>query len=434
MTGVRIGVVGGSIAGCATGVSLARAGFSVTILERSSRRLEERGSGIVLPRATVDLLKERELVDPDFAGLPLDAWEWRSRDGGHTGRVAFRQPLGGEAHHWGSVYRQFRKRVPEELYRAGSTVVSVAEPPGGNVVDVICEDGERFEFDVLVGADGYRSTIRGLVKSAGEPQYAGYPAWRGLVDEKDIDHAALAERTVQMVGVPHGQMAVYMVPGPDGDMRRGHRQLNWLIYDSTVPLDLVRSPDDGSGRVVVDAVAPGRLSAAQLRHLYELGDQHLPPWHRQIVLRTPQPYLQALHDLTLDSYTEGRTCLVGDAATIARPHTASGTSKAIQDSLALCDALQSAVSAEAGLASYHEARSAAGNALVRLGQDLGDEQVVHAPDWDALDADGYQALISGGAGGRTHFARKEPADPAHPSRTSPETLPTARPTKEHADR
>ncbi|MEW2455904.1 FAD-dependent oxidoreductase [Streptomyces albus] len=58
--GSHVAVVGGSIAGCAAAVALARAGREVTVFERSRGGLRDRGAGITLPASLRD-----ELLDAD---------------------------------------------------------------------------------------------------------------------------------------------------------------------------------------------------------------------------------------------------------------------------------------------------------------------------------------------------------------------------------
>lgn len=47
--GSRIGIVGGSISGCGAAIALGRLGCDVTVFERSSGALRNRGSGIAIP-------------------------------------------------------------------------------------------------------------------------------------------------------------------------------------------------------------------------------------------------------------------------------------------------------------------------------------------------------------------------------------------------
>ena len=57
--GSRVGVIGGSIAGCATAIALERLGCDVQVFERSSGVLRDRGSGIAIPLALRDDLRRQ---------------------------------------------------------------------------------------------------------------------------------------------------------------------------------------------------------------------------------------------------------------------------------------------------------------------------------------------------------------------------------------
>ncbi|MGI9149281.1 MAG: NAD(P)-binding protein [Chloroflexota bacterium] len=63
---VRVGIIGGSIAGCAVAIELSRAGYDVAVFERSRGTLVGRGAGISLPMPTFRSLIARDLIDADF--------------------------------------------------------------------------------------------------------------------------------------------------------------------------------------------------------------------------------------------------------------------------------------------------------------------------------------------------------------------------------
>jgi 2-polyprenyl-6-methoxyphenol hydroxylase-like FAD-dependent oxidoreductase len=248
---------------------------------------------------------------------------------------------------------------------------------------VVLRDGSRHQFDLVVGADGYRSRTRLSIFPDSPPVYAGYPAWRGLVDEADgiVTDLSPVVDAMQSVGTTRGHCLFYFVPGANGETTEGHRRLNWLWYDAGVPDDVLGVTYDDKHRAQVAAIAPGEMTAAQLEYLHRIAGEQLPAWHADVVRRTPKPFAQQMFDLEPISYVSGNVCLIGDAASVARPHTGTGTTKAIQDGLALAAALADHDTIAEALAAYDRERCAAGRQLVQMGRMLGVEQVNEAPPW-----------------------------------------------------
>jgi 2-polyprenyl-6-methoxyphenol hydroxylase-like FAD-dependent oxidoreductase len=60
---MRVGVIGGSIAGCATAALLQRAGHDVIVFERSESDLVSRGAGILIVTAAWQDMMARGLID-----------------------------------------------------------------------------------------------------------------------------------------------------------------------------------------------------------------------------------------------------------------------------------------------------------------------------------------------------------------------------------
>ena len=93
-------------------------------------------------------------------------------------------------------------------------------------------DGSRETGDVLVAADGFRSVVRGQFLPEAQPIYAGYVAWRGLVEENALSPAtrdAIFQKF--MFHLPPGEQVIgYPVAGADNDLRPGHRNWNVLWY------------------------------------------------------------------------------------------------------------------------------------------------------------------------------------------------------------
>ena len=84
----------------------------------------------------------------------------------------------------------------------------------------------------LVGADGFRSNVRVDVLPEVKPLYAGYIAWRGLVDESALPAKVHADIFDAMVfGLPPNEQFIsYPVAGRDNDLRPGHRRCQLLPH------------------------------------------------------------------------------------------------------------------------------------------------------------------------------------------------------------
>ena len=91
---------------------------------------------------------------------------------------------------WDRLYRLLRETVPDERHHAGSAIESFEQDADG--VTVRLADGRRERADWLIGADGIRSTVRRQLLPDLEPAYAGYVAWRALIEESAMSAAARA--------------------------------------------------------------------------------------------------------------------------------------------------------------------------------------------------------------------------------------------------
>lgn len=401
---LRIGVVGGAIAGTTSAILLSRLGHTVTLFEKSQGELVDRGAGIGLPSVLVGQLKDLNLMDRDVRGANVVSGEdrdtvspriWCVKDGETPyGRYLGTQPMAAELHHWGVLYRQLFKRTANLDIRRGVEVLTVENRE--DCVALGLSTGSAEEFDLVIGADGYRSRVRAALFPAATPEHAGYFIWRGLLAESDIDDLAPIDSVMQTVGTPQGHAAFFLVPSINGATGRGERELNWAWYDPNIPAELMASAlNETSGASQVKSVNAGAQMPDVLRQrLNRLAEDQLPPWHRDVVLRTKAPYTQAIFDLELPDYIAGRVCLVGDSGSLARPHTVSGARKALQDSIALAEAVEQMESVSAALARYNGERPKAGNQLVGIGRLLGREQVFEAPDWNTMDENGFTEWVA----------------------------------------
>jgi 2-polyprenyl-6-methoxyphenol hydroxylase-like FAD-dependent oxidoreductase len=387
VAGIRVAIAGGSIAGCAAALALRRAGCEVTVYERSPGELKDRGAGVGIPIPLWDELVSAGYLDAAMPVCPTRARVWMTRDDeSRNGTVIWRQPSAAAVNNWGVLWRTLRACVPDDCYREGTAIEGVEAD--GDGASIAFGDGSRERFDLVIGADGYRSTVRGLVHPGSRPTYAGYLAWRGNIDESRLPDLGPLEEEGSFVTVcfPGGHGLFLLMPGFDYRNDRGHRRMNWVIY-SPAP--------DGTCFDDPASMPPGSVSDDLASFLDHLLDEHFPPYWAQVVRLTDAKFssVQPIYDHAIPKYVAGRALLIGDAATITRPHTASGATKALQDALTLERAWREHDSLDAALAAYDHERCVAGNELVELGRRLGRAQVEKTPDWTSMTADDFEAWI-----------------------------------------
>jgi len=385
--GLRVGVVGGSVAGSITAAELVRLGADVTVFERS-RHLEDRGAGIGLALSLIETLKERSLVDADMGYIPVFKRRFVIRcdeESPHLGRTIWEQSFAAVSTNWDVLYRQLRQRVPDAIFRQDCHVVSISQSLD-NEVSLELADGSRLPFEVVVCADGYDSLGRRTLFPAHEPRYVGYIIWRGLIPENRVADVAPFEGVRVFTVYEGGHAVFYLVPGRNGEQEIGSRRLNWGIYDKVTNEELQGILTDVEGIVRRGSLPPGAVSEAHVAYVHDLARTYFPRFAAQVIRATDKPFVQPIYEARVPAYHRGRICLIGDASTLARPHTGAGTVKAMTDALALSKALATQSSVEAALQVWDDEQCASGNQLVSLGQALGDALVTRVPDWSAMDS------------------------------------------------
>ncbi|MFE5856791.1 FAD-dependent monooxygenase [Streptomyces sp. NPDC056500] len=397
LRGLRAAVVGGSIGGCAATLALHRAGCrDTTVYERTTGALADRGVGVAVHAARYAELEAAGYLDASMPWVRLAERHWYVRDErAPLGRMLGSNAFPFRTYNWGPLWRELRARVPEGVrFRSGTPVLSVTESGAGAAVHT--EDGSE-PYDVVIGADGYRSVVRAAVCPAVEPRYAGYLAWRGAYPESRLpDSGSWPEHSCAYVVFSGGHVVIYRIPGADGDVR-----VNWVLY-TTAPVGPDIRRDDPS------SVPPRVLDGSARALLDELVKTRLPPfWATLITLtRAEELFVQPMYDFTATPGVRGGLALLGDAATVARPHTGAGAVKALQDASLLETALRGADGdLSSAMGRYDAARSAAGSSMVELGRQLGRALVEATPEWGALsrnelDAWWHRADAAGVFGGR----------------------------------
>jgi 2-polyprenyl-6-methoxyphenol hydroxylase-like FAD-dependent oxidoreductase len=356
-------IIGGSVGGLFAANMLRSTGWDAAVFERNPEELTGRGAGISTHPQLHAVTKRLGIPFDDSMGIRVNSVVFLDRDG----RAYDRRDTVRLMSSWGRVFASLRARMPEGSYHLSKSLTRVEQDRDG--VTAIFADGTSERGDLLVGADGGRSTVRELFLPDRQPEYAGYVAWRAMLDERDVPpdiHAQLFANYTYCL--PPGELFLaYPVPGRNNETQPGQRAYNIVWYRPTAPERLADFCTDATGRSHGTSIPPPLIrpdviawSKAQARAL-------VAPQVAEIFERDPRPFFQAIFDFISPRIVFGRVALLGDAAFLARPHPGAGTTKCAMDAENLADNI-AAHGLEAGLARYQREQGAFGAELVRQGQ------------------------------------------------------------------
>ena len=366
--GPRVVIVGGSMGGLLAGNLLHRAGCDVTVHERIDTELAERGAGIATHPGLHAALESMGLSIHEAFGNGLENRITLGTDGSILARYRLPQIMAT----WGHLYRLLRSSFPEERYVAGSNFTRFERR--GEGVRAHFEDGSGVDADLLIGADGVRSTVRPQLWPEAVPEYAGYVAWRGILDE---DRLSPEHRDILLshfiVCLPPGEHVVgYPVAGADGGISPGRRRFNIVWYRLTTAEQLRQMQTDASGHYHEAGIAPDLIQRSWIDRIRQDAEDRLPPCLAEPVNLAKGLFFQTIVDLEVPQMVQGRVAMLGDAAFSARPHTGMGVVKATGDAVRLAEAIEANPGDLArALSIYDEERTRYGRALVRFGRQLG---------------------------------------------------------------
>ena len=317
---LRIGIIGAGIGGLTAAVALRRAGFEPHIYEQAPE-LTEVGGGINLGPNAVRVLYRLGLGPGlDRVGVrPLVTHQRRWQDGCTLQKAPLNplcEQLYGAPHltlHRRDLLAVIASGLPSERIHLSHRLASFTNQ--GDTVEAWFDNGARISFDVLIGADGIRSTVRAGLFGNEAPVFAGCVAYRGLVPQEQIADLGLEQDNQSWVG-PGGHLVHYFVS-------RG-RLLNfvgWTEHDTW-------NREDWTDRATID------------RALAAFDGWH--PQVRHIIAAADTCFIWALFDRDpLPRWSIARTTLLGDACHPMYPFMGQGAAQAIEDGAALAACLAS---------------------------------------------------------------------------------------------
>lgn len=360
-------VIGGSLTGLAVAILLRRLGWDVHIYERSPNRLSDRGAGIVMQSATREILRLLGGKHDAQVAVPMAYRRYLNSDGSLLSSQVMPQLMTS----WGLLYTWLKRGFPEDQYHTGEEFVGLEERTGGSIA--YFKSGLNVSSDLLIAADGIRSSTRRLVLPDLRPEYAGYVAWRGVIEEGEVPAEALAmfHDSFTFYQMEESHIFCYLIPDGDGNTTIGHRRLNWVWYWNTSRSELEELLTDKEGKRRTYAVSPGAVQPELEARQRQLAEELLPSVFKALIRATKLPFLQAIIDLNAPRMVFGRMLLMGDASCILRPHTAAGTEKGVANAFSLLSAFTGKDELDHALRRWEATELARSQDLFRYGQDLG---------------------------------------------------------------
>jgi 2-polyprenyl-6-methoxyphenol hydroxylase-like FAD-dependent oxidoreductase len=320
-------IVGGGITGLAAAMVLSRQGITVDLIERE-KRIEALGSGITLIAPALRALSRLGVCEDCLAqGYGVSHFETYDVDGTLVDRFPLPAPVGSDLPGLlgtmrPAMHRVFLDRATKEgtSVRTGMSPVRIEER--SHAVAVTFNTGEHGEYDLVVGADGLRSTVRNLVFGPTRPEFQGQGCFRVVLPRP-------ADMTAEVQFRPAVDIAVGFTP-TSADLM--YMYCNFPAEEGYRPspshlVALVRERIEEFGGLVAkvrDQIEdPGRIH-------YATFDTILAP----------------------DPWFSGRVVLLGDAAHCPTPHLAAGAAMCMEDAIALGEELAAAPTLDDALRAF----------------------------------------------------------------------------------
>ncbi|ESR63757.1 hypothetical protein CICLE_v10010533mg [Citrus x clementina] len=184
--------------------------------------------------------------------------------------------------------------------------------------------------DLLVAADGSRSSVRQTFLPDSKLRYTGYCAWRGVFDFSENENS----ETIQGVRKAYPTLG----NGVHMDLASGtytvldelmYKRLNWIWFISQPEPQLKGDS------------ATMKVSSDMIKKMHQEAEKIWVPEFARVIKETKEPFLNLIYDC--DPLTQlywDNVVLIGDAAHPITPHCARSTNMAIADAAVLGKCLE----------------------------------------------------------------------------------------------
>lgn len=342
LTNLRVAVIGAGYAGVCTARTLSDLGAQVTVYEQASVAGEV-GAGIGLRPSSMDAFRRWGILDAITAvSTPSPGFQILTATGEEIMFMEWpeKQELGLTTHliHRRDFIDALLTTVPKEMVRWGRKLESITETSDG--VTLAFVGGETAEADLVIGADGIKSTVRRLCFTDAAPVFSGEHAYRAVFPVEQA-HGLITDDVFRMYINERGSK-LYLLP---------------LSFRGQVSFDVTVPSDD-------DTWAPP-LSRDMLVNAMAGFDSRIEAVTQGLELSIVNS--RAAYDIDpVESWHTDRVTLVGDAAHAMLHHQGQGANSAVMDADAIAQALADAPTLSEGLMLYQSRRKPVTDELQRI--------------------------------------------------------------------
>lgn len=351
---MKIIIAGAGIGGLTSALCLAHAGHEVCLIEQSAE-FKEVGAGLQCGANALHVFDHLGILET-LGPLAVEPQRVEFKDY-KTGSVLYQMSLGTD-------YVNRFKHPYWNLHRADLLSALVGKAQASDAIDIhldtkfesyseskqcikVNTSQGAFEAELLIGADGIRSSVRKQMQSKLSPRFTGKVAWRAVVAAEKLPKDWMPTIVSNFAG-PRKHAVLYYLRD------KQLANLVGVVENSNLQQD-------------------SWMSSAPIEELH----RDFSNWHKTVsnfidAIEPDACFRWALYDhLPLKSWHTSRVVLIGDAAHASLPFMAAGAAMAIEDARVLDRALEANDNLEAALSCYQATRFARTSKIQNLSRKAG---------------------------------------------------------------
>lgn len=312
-------IAGGGIGGLTTALAIARTGKPVHLIERAAA-FGEIGAGLQLGPNATRALDQLGLLDDVLktAVIPRRGVIFDAVTGEKLTTLDFGEKF---LKHYGHPYIvTHRKDLLDVLLTAcraednitlsnNRALTGVREEEDRVIAEF--QDGDVWTCDVIIGADGIKSTVRTLIDDA-QPVFSGHVAYRGTVPTAQVADFISQEDVALWIGP-----GVHLMQYP---VRSGE------LYNQVAVIESAR-------------YAAGKDDWGTAQEMTEMFAGMCEPVRRSVSMIKAERGTPVSDRDPANAWSSGRAVLIGDAAHAMLQYLGQGACQALEDALSLADNL-----------------------------------------------------------------------------------------------